>query len=140
MPAGYRGPDEAGRLEPNEGETVMRTIRRGLRSRAQIRPRIPRKITRTAVGAALVAALADLQQSGHTVAVLSSAAAQALSSADIGLGVMPNSDAEPPPWMADLILTDLAGAWRVLHALPAAKTQPPGRWLRRSPGRSPLIT
>jgi cation-transporting P-type ATPase I len=76
----------------------------------------------TSIDDALVAALADLQQSGHTVAVLSSAAAQALSSADIGLGVMPNSDAEPPPWMADLILTDLAGAWRVLHALPAAKT------------------
>ncbi len=71
---------------------------------------------------ALVAALADLQQSGHTVAVLSSAAAQALSSSDLGLGVMPNSDAEPPPWTADLILSDLAGAWRILHALPVAKT------------------
>src|ERR1700733_6884440 len=45
MPAGYRGPDEAGRPEPSEGETVMRTIRRGLRSRAQTRPRLPRKIT-----------------------------------------------------------------------------------------------
>ncbi len=71
---------------------------------------------------ALVAALTAVQQSGHTVAVLSSAAAQALSSADIGLGVMPNADTEPPPWTADLILTDLAGAWRTLHALPAAKT------------------
>ena len=60
MPAGYRGPDEAGRQEPSEGETVMRTIRRGLRSRAQTRPRIPRKITRTGVGAALVAALTAL--------------------------------------------------------------------------------
>ena len=71
---------------------------------------------------ALVVALSDLQQSGHTVAVLSSAAAQALSSADVGLGVMPNSDAEPPPWTADLMLSDLAGAWRLLHAVPAAKT------------------
>jgi cation-transporting P-type ATPase I len=70
---------------------------------------------------ALVAALTDLQQSGHTAAVVSSAGAQALSSADVGLGVMPNSDGEPPPWTADLILSDLAGAWRVLHALPAAK-------------------
>jgi cation-transporting P-type ATPase I len=74
------------------------------------------------VDEALVAALTDLQQSGHTVAVLSSAAAQALSSADIGLGVMPNSDGEPPPWTADLILSDLAGAWRLLHAVPVAKT------------------
>jgi cation-transporting ATPase I len=71
---------------------------------------------------ALAAALADLQQSGHTVAVVSSAGAQALSSADVGLGLMPNSGAAPPPWTADLILTDLAGAWRVLHALPAART------------------
>src|SRR6202007_3192796 len=71
---------------------------------------------------ALTAALSDLQQSGHTVAVLSSAAAQALSSADVGLGVTPNADADPPPWTADLILSDLAGAWRLVHALPAART------------------
>jgi len=71
---------------------------------------------------ALVAALTDLHHSGHTVAVLSSVGAQALSSADVGLGVMPNSDAEPPPWTADLILSDLAGAWRLLHAVPAART------------------
>jgi len=71
---------------------------------------------------ALVAALTDLQQSGHTVAVLSSAAAQALSSADIGLGVLPNSDGDAPPWTADLILHDLAGAWRLLHAVPVAKS------------------
>jgi cation-transporting P-type ATPase I len=71
---------------------------------------------------ALVAALTDLQQSGHTVAVLSSSGAQALSSADVGLGVMPNSDGDPPPWTADLILSDLAGAWRLLHAVPAART------------------
>jgi cation-transporting P-type ATPase I len=70
---------------------------------------------------ALVAALTDLQQSGHTVAVVSSAGAQALSSADVGLGVMPNSDGDPPPWTADLILSDLAGAWRVLRSLPAAR-------------------
>ena len=68
MPAGYRGPDEAGRQEPSEGETVMRTIRRGLRSRAQTRPRIPRKITRTGVGAALVAALTALGALAATTA------------------------------------------------------------------------
>lgn len=76
---------------------------------------------RGSVDDALAAALTDLQRAGHTVAVLSSAAAQALSSADVGLGIMPNSGAEPPPWTADLLLTDLAGAWRVLHALPAAR-------------------
>ncbi len=76
---------------------------------------------RGSVDDALSAALTDLQQSGHTVAVVSSFAAQALSSADVGLGIMPVSDTEPPPWTADLILTDLAGIWRVLHALPAAR-------------------
>lgn len=76
---------------------------------------------RGSVDDALTAALTDLQQSGHTVAVVSSSAAQALSSGDVGLGIMPISDTEPPPWTADLILTDLAGVWRVLHALPAAR-------------------
>lgn len=70
---------------------------------------------------ALTAALADLQRAGHTVAVVSSVGAQALSAADVALGIMPNS-AEPPPWYADLLLPDLAAAWHVLHALPAART------------------
>jgi cation-transporting ATPase I len=81
-----------------------------------------RTLQRTPIDNALAAALTDLQQSGRTVAVISSAAAQALSSADIGLGVMPTSDAEPPPWTADVILSDLAGAWRLLHAIPVAKS------------------
>ncbi|BBY06902.1 haloacid dehalogenase [Mycobacterium noviomagense] len=70
---------------------------------------------------ALAAAVAACQRNGRTVAVLSSAAAQALSSADLALGVMPADETQPPPWHADLILPDLAAAWRVLHALPAAK-------------------
>ena len=52
----------------------MRTIRKGLRSRAQIGPRIPRKITRTGVGAALVAALTAL---GALAATTASAAPSA---------------------------------------------------------------
>ncbi|MGA9493616.1 MAG: cation-translocating P-type ATPase, partial [Mycobacterium sp.] len=81
-----------------------------------------RPLQRRSIDKGLAAALTDLQQSGRTVAVLSSAAAQALSSADIGLGVLPNSDSEPPPWTADVILSDLAGAWRLLHAIPVAKS------------------
>jgi hypothetical protein len=67
---------------------------------------------------ALAAALDSYQQDGHTVAVVSSAAAQALAGADVALGIMADND---PPWSADLIADDLAAAWRVLHALPAAK-------------------
>ncbi|WP_435673811.1 HAD-IC family P-type ATPase [Mycolicibacter senuensis] len=70
---------------------------------------------------ALAAALAGLQQDGRTVAVLSSTAAQALACADVGLGVMPDSASTAPPFAADLLLADLTGAWRVLHALPAAR-------------------
>ncbi len=77
------------------------------------------------IDSTLAAAVTELQQAGRTVAVLSSSGAQALSSADVALGVMPAAEAaEPtcrPPWNADLILADLAGAWQVLHALPAAR-------------------
>jgi cation-transporting P-type ATPase I len=71
---------------------------------------------------ALTRAVTDLQGAGRTVVVLSSAAEQAISVADVALGMMPRPGAGPPPWRADLLLPDLAAAWRVLHALPAAKT------------------
>lgn len=77
--------------------------------------------TDQALDAALAAALADRQRAGRTVAVLSSTAAQALCSADVGLGIMPDDEAVAPPWHADVLLADLAGAWRVLHAIPAAR-------------------
>ena len=81
-----------------------------------------RPLQRASIDNALAATLTDLQQSGRTVAVVSSSGAQALSSADVGLGVMPNSDAEPPPWTADLILSELGGVWRLLNAIPVAKS------------------
>ncbi len=71
---------------------------------------------------ALAAAVADLHAAGHTVAVLSSSAAKATSSADVALAVLPGGDGGAPLWYADLLLPDLAAVWRVLHALPAAKT------------------
>lgn len=69
---------------------------------------------------ALADAVAVLQREGHTVAVLSSSGAQALSGADVALGIRPGADGAPP-WNADLMLDDLTGAWRVLRALPAAR-------------------
>lgn len=71
---------------------------------------------------ALARAVAGLQKAGHTVAALSSTGAQALSSADLALGMLPTADTDAPPWYADLMLPDLAGAWRVLHAIPAARS------------------
>ncbi len=77
--------------------------------------------TDAAIDAALAAAVIGLQQAGRTVAVLSAAGARALSAADVALGVVPPGDAAPP-WEADLMLADLAGAWQLLHALPAARS------------------
>ncbi|HEX7322825.1 MAG TPA: cation-translocating P-type ATPase [Mycobacterium sp.] len=84
----------------------------------------------------LAAVLADLQQTGRTVAVLSSSGAGALCGADVALGIMPNG-AATPPWDADLLLADLAGAWRVLHALPAAR-EATARGITISTGASSL--
>lgn len=78
-------------------------------------------LTGSSIDDALLDALNGYQHDGHTVAVVSSTATRALSAADLGLGIIPDSDDEPQPWGADLIVDDLAGVWRVLHALPAAK-------------------
>ncbi len=72
------------------------------------------------IDGALADAVSDLQRDGHVVAALSSAAGHALSAADVALGVRPTADGAPP-WNADLMLGDLAGAWRVFHAMPAAR-------------------
>ncbi|MEO8815592.1 MAG: cation-translocating P-type ATPase, partial [Mycobacterium sp.] len=69
---------------------------------------------------ALAATVAAYQADGHDVAVLSASAVRALSAADVALGVL--RDGESPPWCADLLLSDLSAAWRVLHALPAARS------------------
>ncbi len=69
---------------------------------------------------ALAAAVAAYQADGHDVAVLSTAAVDALAAADVALGVLPEQGS--PPWCADVLLTDLAAVWRVLHALPAARS------------------
>ncbi|OBK86857.1 cation-translocating P-type ATPase [Mycolicibacter sinensis] len=78
-------------------------------------------MTGDSIDDALLDAVHDYQQEGHTVAVVSAVAAQALSSADLGLGILPDGDGQPQPLDADLIVDDLAGVWRILHALPAAK-------------------
>lgn len=69
--------------------------------------------------AALLDAVIALQDDGRTVAVISSQAAQALSLADVSIGLIPADG--PPPWRADLLAPDLDAVWRVLHALPAAR-------------------
>lgn len=70
--------------------------------------------------AAMTDAVTKLQRDGRTVLMLGSAALQALSAADVAIGVMAAGAA--PPWHADVLVDDLTGAWRLLHALPAART------------------
>lgn len=79
-----------------------------------------RPLDGASVDQALTAAVTAYQAEGHDVAVLSAAAVEALAAADVALGVLPGQGV--PPWCADVLLTDLAAAWRVLHALPAARS------------------
>jgi H+-transporting ATPase len=58
-----------------------------------------------------------LQRDGRTVAVVSHAAAQALADADVSIGV----GGGPATWHAHLLVDDLDGVWRIMHALPAAR-------------------
>nr|WP_313777609.1 cation-translocating P-type ATPase [Mycobacterium sp.] len=68
---------------------------------------------------ALAAAVADLKADGLTVALLTTPEMQAAHGADMSIGVVRAQ--RPPPWGADVFVPDLVAAWRVLHALPAAR-------------------
>jgi cation-transporting ATPase I len=68
---------------------------------------------------ALAAVVADLKADGATVALLTTPEMAAAHSADVTIGVL--REQRPPPWGADVFVPDLVAAWRVLHALPAAR-------------------
>lgn len=73
-------------------------------------------------GERLSRSLAELvtrcQRDGNTVAVIAGApGAEALSRADIGIGVGP-----VPAWTADVLVPGLGATWRLVNAIPAAKT------------------
>lgn len=73
---------------------------------------------------AVAAAVAELKAGGATVALLTTSEMAASHRSDVTLGVL--RDGHPPPWGADVIAKDLTGAWRVLHALPAARAATEG--------------
>lgn len=73
---------------------------------------------------AVAAAVAELKAGGATVALLTTAEMRAAHRSDITIGVL--RDGRPPPWNADVIVDDLTGVWRVLHALPAARSATEG--------------
>lgn len=69
--------------------------------------------------AGLLAATQALQAEGRTVAVLAVDAPFALAAADVAMAV--TRDGAAPGWTADLLLPDLAAAWRVVTAFPQAR-------------------
>lgn len=69
---------------------------------------------------ALADAVAAAKADGRTVALFTTAEMATPHGADVTVGVL--RDNRPPPWGADIFVADLTGAWRVLHALPAARS------------------
>ncbi|BBZ66140.1 metal cation transporting ATPase H [Mycolicibacterium insubricum] len=70
------------------------------------------------VDESLADALTALRDAGRRVAVLTASADLAARAAEVTVGLWRTDG--PPPWGADLLLPDLAAAWRFIHALPAA--------------------
>ncbi len=68
---------------------------------------------------AIADAVAGLKADGATVALLTTPEMVTPHNADITVGVVRSG--EPPPWGADVFVPDLAAAWRILHAMPAAR-------------------
>lgn len=89
----------------------------GLRSLAQGFDRL--YPTGESIDDAIAAAVAELKAGGATVALLTTSQLRAAHQSDVTIGVA--RPRHPPPWGADLFVSDLTGAWRVLHALPAAR-------------------
>ena len=68
---------------------------------------------------AIADAVATVRSDGAVVALLITPDMAAAHEADITIGVL--REDQPPPWGADVFVPDLTGAWRLLHALPAAR-------------------
>ncbi|WP_322859623.1 cation-translocating P-type ATPase [Mycobacterium europaeum] len=73
---------------------------------------------------AVAAAVAELKAAGNTVALLTTSDMRAAHRSDVTIGLL--RPGQSPPWAADVIANDLTGAWRLLHALPAARAATAG--------------
>ena len=78
-----------------------------------------RPVAGRSMDAALALAVHELQDDGYTVAVVTGAAPQALSTADVGIGL--TRAGARPTWHAHVLVADLDGVWRLLHSLPSAR-------------------
>lgn len=68
---------------------------------------------------ALVDVIAELSEDGSTVALLTTSEMAAAHQAHITIGVARES---MPPWGADVFVPDLSAVWRILRAMPAARS------------------
>jgi Ca2+-transporting ATPase len=68
---------------------------------------------------ALADAVAVAKADGATVLLLTTADMTTPHAADITVGLL--RAGKPPAWSADLLVDDLTGAWRIMHALQAAR-------------------
>ncbi|ANI41499.1 cation-translocating P-type ATPase [Mycolicibacterium vaccae] len=71
------------------------------------------------VDRALADTVAELSAGGARIALLTASTGLASTKAHVTVGVWRNGS--PPPWDADILVPDLTGVWRVVHALPAAR-------------------
>ncbi|GAB2660327.1 cation-translocating P-type ATPase [Prescottella soli] len=69
----------------------------------------------------LTTIIEDLREAGGTVAVLAAGCPDALAAADVSLCLSPRASRTPAP-DCDLVVPDLVAAWRIVRALPAART------------------
>jgi cation-transporting P-type ATPase I len=68
---------------------------------------------------ALAGVVANAKANAKTVLFLTVPDMAVAQSADVTIGV--RRDGQPPPWGADVFVNDLTSAWRILHAMPAAR-------------------
>lgn len=68
---------------------------------------------------ALADAVATLAADAATVALVTTPQMRTAHAAHLTIGV--SRAGHPPPWGADVFVSDLTGAWRILHALPVAR-------------------
>lgn len=69
----------------------------------------------------LTATIEVLREAGGTVAVLAAGCPNAVTAADVSMCLPPRGSRVTPP-NCDLVVPDLAAAWRIVRALPAART------------------
>lgn len=72
----------------------------------------------TALDDALAELVSEVRRDGSVVAFLTTSEMAAQHEADITVGI---SRGMAPSWGADIFVPDLAAAWRILHAMPAAR-------------------